>query len=220
MVDDSTGTALERARVRLEARRGAWFTGHAGRAELKNVETGSQTVEVSLPGYAMRRFPLELAGGTNAPVQVRLTPQADEVLLDELRVTSWGRSRVLRANGFYDRQQMGGLAHFLTREQIENRRPRTLLDAFRGLSGWTVVPARNGAGRILLSTRAQGMSLSGSQCTPDIYLDGVVLARTSASRMDDLDNVSWETVEGIEAYRRPPAFRCSTITPAPPAGWS
>lgn len=70
VVDDGTGTALERARVRLEARPGAWFTDRTGRAELKNVASGPQTVEVSVSGYAMRRFPLRLAGGANEPVQV------------------------------------------------------------------------------------------------------------------------------------------------------
>lgn len=200
VVDDSTGTALERARVRLEARPGAWFTDRAGRAELKNVEAGTQTVEVSMPGYAMRRFPLQLAGGANEPVQVRLTPQADEVLLDELRVTSWGRSRLLRTHGFYDRKQMGGYANFLTREEIENRKPRALLDVFRRLPGWRVVPARGRVGRRLLSNRAQGLTLNGSECPPDIYLDGISLGKGGETGLDDLDNISWETVEGIEAY--------------------
>lgn len=35
---------------------------------------------------------------------------------------------------------------------------------------------------------------------PDIYLDGISLGKGGASGLDDLDNISWETVEGIKAY--------------------
>ncbi len=151
-------------------------------------------------GYAdVTTEPLDVHRGQTLGLEIRLSAVA--VPLEALTVTirSDPRNPWLARRSFYDRQRMG-LGAFLMREDVESRRARDLVDVFRGVRGFQVVPNVRGHGYVL--TGGRGTS-AGRVCLPDIYVDGVPLARVPGDRLDVIYVVSPEHVEAIEAYTGP-----------------
>lgn len=199
VADDSTGRALPGASVRVSGVARPGETDSRGRAQVRDLAPGPHLVQVNLPGYAMRRFSVVATPGDTLEAEVGLVPQIQEVVLEGLTVTSWGRRRALVENGFYDRQNQGTSATFLPREQVMRYSPQRLTEVFRRVQGFQLVPNRRTGRMELQTTRGQG-TLRGA-CVPDVYLDGV---RMGTARESDglgmLDGIAPESVEGIEAY--------------------
>ena len=187
VVDDSTGRPLEGARARVLEHPALERSGEDGVVRLARVPAGARVLQVTLPGYRMSRRQVEV-GPETAPLTVRMVAQVDEVRLEGLRVTSWGRSRQLVGSGFYERQR-AWRGSFMTADEIFARRPTRLRDLFHTLRGFRVVP-KNG-NDLLLATRAAG---GGGSCAPAAYLDGM------PTDVNTIMTMSPDDVEGIEAY--------------------
>lgn len=194
--DDSTAAVLKGARVRVVGGEEAasWLTGDDGTARLRNVPAGERVVQASMAGYAMRGVTVEVLPGGTRSVVIELAPQVEEVMLEGLNVTSWGRSVVLRGNGFYERKENWN-GSFLTRDDVLQRHPARLPDVFRQVRGFTV--ARAASREILTATRRQSRS---GFCPPRVYLNGVRIPGSSSDVLAHLNNIPPNEVEGVEAY--------------------
>lgn len=176
------------------------LTNSQGRARIVGIAPGRYTVEVRLLGYATERLRAVFQPGESVEVELDLLIQPVE--LQGIDVATERGSIQLQRSGFLQRQRMG-IGAFVTRQQIEQRRPMFLSDLFRGLRGVRVVAVRNG-GYIVTTTRggvrmgldpSTGVAIRG--CPMQLFLDGIHYPTTN---IDDLP-VTW--VEGIEVYRGP-----------------
>jgi hypothetical protein len=130
------------------------------------------------------------------------------------------QSRVLAANGFYERQERIRSGVFLTREEIAERSPRGMGDVVARMLG--VATSRSGrdtgshadsnTGAPVAAT-SFGRAEDGRPCVPLIFLDGLRMGDLEApagvrSGLDQL--VHPDDVEGVEIYDNvsglPPRF--------------
>lgn len=210
VIDDLTERPLDGAQVTLRARDGRFL------ARTETSETGtfevdlgrgvsSVRIDVRRLSYAANAMPLlHFDGRTFFQVEARLAP--DAILLAPLEVIAWsevGPSPFLE--GFRDRLRRGN-GFFITREQIESRRPALMADLLREVPGVTVTGSGVGNRATISVGRAQAMAQMGG-CEAQIFVDGFLMNRRMGAgrgapsdfRLDDV--VSPLSVEGIEVYR-------------------
>lgn len=200
VVDDSTGQAVPRARVRVSGIARAEETDAAGTVALRGVTPGVHLVQVDRPGYAMRRFRVITQPGDSLDLEVGLVAQQEEVVLETLRVTSWGRRRALIDNGFYERQRQGSRSRFLTRDEVAAMRPNRTTDLFYRIPGF-MLTASGRSGRLELQTTRGPSGLRSRKCVADVYMDGIRMgAATERDALGELDAIAPEDIEAIEAY--------------------
>ena len=102
-------------------------------------------------------------------------------------------SRYLETKGFYERMALRQ-GDFLTAEQIRRRNSPSLVDVLRSMKGI----------KIQRMGQRQEVYLTGTNCLPQIVVDGVTLRwggvqRGTIQPLDDL--VSVQHIEGIEVFR-------------------
>lgn len=145
-------------------------------------------------------------------VEIRLNPKV--VLLAPLEVVS----RSIDASPFLDnfRERVRrGLGVYITRAEIDRRRPMYVTDLLRDVPGVTLQGAGSGTRPVVQMARAAGRA-----CPTRIFVDGLLLnptmmtssgPRADIFRIDDV--VAPASVEGIEVYRGsstvPPEFLTS-----------
>jgi hypothetical protein len=164
-------------------------------------------------GYRSTTTPLlRLDGRRFFQLEVRLDPEA--ILLAPLEVIAWsGIDRSPLLDNFRRRVRSGpGL--YITRDQIDERRPAFVSEMLRTLPGVEL----NSEGRGSRPKITMGRTAA-QTCETQIFIDGLLVNRgLNDVRLDDV--VSPESVEGIEVYRGlstvPPEFlnpqaRCGVI---------
>jgi hypothetical protein len=120
--------------------------------------------------------PVEIDEGDAFDVAFHLKP--DPVTLSSLSVTAEASARFLRTIGFYERQR-ADFGHYLTRDQIDLRRPQRMTDLLVAIPGVKIVPAASGAGRTQVQLRGSRPS-EGGPCDPRVFIDGFVAVRGGA----------------------------------------
>jgi hypothetical protein len=162
-VSDSSGSAVSHALVQNSAQNRV-YADEAGKFRLVLQQRGELTLLVRRLGYQ--------------PVELRIDPQRDTIIgialspvpqLFEATVVEAERvSRRLQARGFYerlnDRNKGLGSGTFVTREDIELRRPMRVTQMLEAINGVRVVKA----GASVLDWQIVGAN----RCTMTIYLDG------------------------------------------------
>lgn len=130
-------------------------------------------------------------------LEIRLDQEA--VLLAPLEVTAWSR-RVRPSpvtEGFRDRMA-SGLGYYLTRHDIEERKPNYVTDMLTAIPGVQLRSSGRGTRRHIFLTR------TGDTCPAQIFVDGFLLngrSRVTADQDFTLDDaVAPSSVEGIEVY--------------------
>lgn len=135
-------------------------------------------------------------------IEIRLDEEA--VLLAPLEVTAWSR-RVRPSpvtEGFRDRMA-SGLGYFLTREDVEARKPVHVTDMLASIPGVQLRTSGRGTRRQIFLTR------TGDNCPAQVFVDGFLLngpstvvdGPFSADPGFTLDDaVAPGSVEGIEVY--------------------
>jgi TonB-dependent Receptor Plug Domain len=193
VTDGSTGGPIAGADVRLGERR--VVTGADGIARMVR-PAGAQNVVVTRMGYQTRSVPV----GTETRLAVPLTIIPVSVAGVEASSRPQAHSPLLRR--FYDRLERGRGA-FVTREQIEQRRPRRLVDAFREIPGVRVTATPRGE-RLMMSGALpfmyQSAGAAKGDCPVQYYLDGSMWEPDAPGVISN--DVRPEEVEGIEVYRR------------------
>jgi hypothetical protein len=192
-----------------------------GTFAISHLPAGTRTLEARYVGYSPERVTVELMSDRTASVTVAMTQKVD-VLKD---VTVYGRDRGLELElehvlaGFNQRRELG-FGHFITRADIEKKRPLRFTDLLRSTPGVKVVPGGNNEYAIV-STRTQGNS-----CKSDIYLNGTRLKDPSGIdvMVDPNEVAAIEIYAGIS--ETPPQFGRSecgsvviwTVPNLPPIG--
>jgi hypothetical protein len=182
-------------------------------------------VQIRRLGFVPAQVKLEAGGDTSLLVHLIPTAQA----LAETMVAVSQAYRSLELNGFYrrlqDKEKGINAGHFITLEEIEQRKPYRVTHLFDGLAGvkmQRIISASRGGPETCLRLDPECIAPSGSNnCAVTVYLNGMRLnalrgpksgeigEMSWASGIDNL--VSWSAVSGIEVYssasRIPPEYQ-------------
>ena len=194
VTDSSTGSAVAGAEVWVGNTRTS--TDSVGRALLP-LRSDRETVLVRRLGYDEQRREV---GAGPATLEVALTPAP--VALGQVRATSQRPPMSPPLQRFYQRMERGR-GSFVTREQIDRRKPRRLTDIFREIPGVRVANTSRGD-RLIMTGATPAMyrvdpRWEPGDCPVQYYLDGVSYQPDFAGVPND---VRPDEVEGIEVYRR------------------
>jgi hypothetical protein len=151
---------------------------------------GIYRVRVAAPGQPAALSPeVELAAGDDINLGVRLA--ADSVFLRPVSVTTKNKSTKRSLTGFAERAKAHTFGNFITRDEIEKRKPLFVSDLLATVPGLQVVPSPRGVGNEVLTTTG---------CRPAVYLDGL----RYPLRGESIDHiVNPMDIEGIEVYSNP-----------------
>jgi hypothetical protein len=214
VTSQGSGRPVMGARVSVVGTGIAATTDAAGRLRMVGVPVGVQTVEVRRLGYATRLKLVNLRSGESTPVAFDLEVVAIPVaaIRVDAKQRDWG-AEYLERNGF-DRRRRNGLGAFLTRADIERRRPHFLSDALRSVSGLRFQP--NG----MRGDAYVSMARTGSRpCPVQYFVDGQLIGPGF-----NIDEISAGDVEGLEVYRGasqvPPEFNRRTSACGVIAVWT
>jgi outer membrane receptor protein involved in Fe transport len=183
------GRGVSGARVLLPELSRGGITEPDGTFEIADLPPGSYDVQVRYFNYSTNERPVQLRAGhvTRATflleqdvlevaelvVEVRRPPSQPEIWMADFR-----------------RRRAEGFGHFVTREDIEEKRPRRASDLFRQIPGLFVTAAGFEGSKLYLRRGAR-------QCEPALWVDGVLTGRYP------IDDLHPDDIEGIEVYRRP-----------------
>lgn len=193
ILEMESGDPVQGAEVLLQGAPGFRVTDSEGRFEFPSVQPGMAALTVVYLGRAPLADSVEVAPGTTVELEVRLG--VEPVEMDPLSVIATPRNSYLEDMGFYSRIGRGYTGKMITREQIQERAPRTLGDLLVSVPGVRVV--FGGSGRFEVRMR-RGVRLDSSAevgCVPLVYLDDVPV------EAGWLQNVRPDRIEGLEVYQ-------------------
>ena len=175
-------------------------TGNDGSFSVQAPAPGIYRLRADLQGYLAAVTPaVELGQGDQINITWRLL--AGVVQMRPIAIVASSRRPTGRLGGFYDRAQRRGFGTFITREQIDQRRPFFVSDLLRTLPGLQVVPARRGFGYDVLTTAG---------CRPAVFLDGIQFPLMGET-IDEIVNPM--NLEGIEVYAHAPEVPAEFVAP-------
>jgi hypothetical protein len=169
--------------VRLEEAGLRTLTDYDGRFVFATVEPGTHELVLDHLAYGARSVAVLVRGGEIVGLEVRLAMRPIE--LEPLTVDIQRRPLPPKMRGFYERMD-GGWGDFITREDIERRRPFWISQVIGELPGVRIYPRR-----------FSGYNIEIRRCSPTIYLNGIRLSGYSS--IDDV--VHPLDVAGIEVYK-------------------
>ncbi|WP_419163249.1 carboxypeptidase regulatory-like domain-containing protein [Candidatus Palauibacter sp.] len=209
LLDDSTAQPISGATVRIPGARGSVVTESNGRFRIAEVPAGLQELVIRHVAYGEPTAALSVAPGVSTNARIRLAPRPIAVAPIAVEVTA--RSRWLEETEFYDRLERG-LGAFVTPEEIDRQRYRSLADVLR------TIPAVNlretCAPHCEVYIRMAGQTMTG--CLPTFYVDGRQLHGLPYPIDLDMIAVAGD-LAAVEVYRgiseTPPQFygRCGSI---------
>jgi hypothetical protein len=223
VLDDTTEWPLSDAQVTVRTTDGRFLgrveTDSAGTFEVTVDRVSAVRLDIRRVSYRANSMPiLHFDGRKFFQVEARLAP--DAILLAPLEIVAWSDVDMSPFLEGFRQRLRSGLGLYITREQIEARRPTFIADLFRDIPGITVMGS--GAGN---RARVQvGRSLSRTDCQTQIYVDGFLMnRRTGAGRslINDFrldDAVSLVSVEAIEVYRGLSTVPAEFLTPEAKCG--
>jgi len=189
VVEHEGGTPLAGASVSLASGPrgtpgiGTRVTDAEGRFLFQEVPAGTYTLVIELLGHHTRTDTLRVDAGDDLGLAAELA--VSPVPLDPIVVVV--ARRPTGALVEFEERRRTHVGSFLTREQIEEKHPRSMSDLLRGIPGIRLVPA----GSYGYDVRLRG------NCRPDLWIDGV---RTASTVPVDLV-VAPIDVEAVEVYR-------------------
>lgn len=191
VVEQENGKPIEGVEVRLRGLDFVRVSDERGRFVFETVPPGARVLEVSHLSYRVRTDSILLPPEETLEIQVSLSP--DPIPLDPILVSI--RSKVLESSGFFRRKEQGLSGVLLTRAEIQDRRPSRLTDLFISMPGVRMANRDGVLGPVVVFPRGNLLGGGAESCYPAIWLDGVLTTEV------DVDNISPETVEGIEVYQ-------------------
>lgn len=173
-----------------------------GHFVLGALPVGEYQLSVRHIGYAPLNHSVTVTRGHTTEIDVGLTP--DPVALPPL-VATVTRIRRLETQGFYERKNWGelaGLGTFFTVEDIERRNPMRITDLIADAPGVRVHCQGN---RCKVFSRRISVGFGGAGCELNVFVDGVLVIRSSDGRWrgnsDSVnDFVLPIEVGGVEVY--------------------
>jgi hypothetical protein len=160
-----------------------------GSFELRELPTGTHTLEARAIGYAPLRQAVDISDGDTARVVFIMTSVSR--ILDSVRVLGERMTPAWKRDFESRRQQ--GLGRFVDEAAIAQRNPMMVSDLLAGLPGLTIR-----AGRFVSQSQLLMRGSGGAWCTPDVMVDGVLVDITSIG-VDAF--VPASRLVGVELYR-------------------
>jgi hypothetical protein len=157
---------------------------------LAGVWPGETPVQVRRLGFEPATTIVTVRAGDTTRADLRLT--AGAAPLPTFETNASGTSA--RMAGFEERRARGG-AGFITRTDIERRRPRVLSDILRSVAGVSIKPSTTAGGLPLVQMDRSARSIGSGVCEVQLFVDGHPYPR------GNVDDFPPETVEGVEVYR-------------------
>jgi carboxypeptidase-like protein len=146
-VADAVGGAISNAEIVVSNTAIHVESGRDGRFELTSIPSGPVEVIVRRLGYSPAKIALQLGEDELRDIRVLLSPVA--MMMDSVNVTAAPEANT--AYGGFEGRKARGFGTFITREQIEHKRPRVLSDLFRNVSGVKIM--RDNGSPIIISNR-------------------------------------------------------------------
>lgn len=206
-----SGAPLAGALVSVEGTGIGGVTNARGILRLDGLTAVGHRVVVSSIGYSDGEASIMLSDGETRTLAVAVELRPIELMEVETRAREGVRR--LTAAGFYRRKAQGPGA-FITRQQIEDRKPRQLSDMLRTVPGLLLSPT--GFSDSHASMRRS--TIPSRRCPIQYILDGVPVHGFN------IDDVPPGDVEGIEIYRGaaqlPPQFNRQTAMCGAIAIWT
>lgn len=206
ITDRSTNEPLSGTSVVLRAVNaplsGLRVTASDGTFQFAEIPAGVYELEIRHLGFQDAHSTVEMEAGGYVDLRVHMVPAAVE--LDPLVVASERRDRLATA-GFYDRRRVS-TGHFMTRDEIQDRRVHRVSQLFRGIAGFSVIPSRQNSDQMVVGR---------GNCQPSLYIDGILMRTVAAWEFDQV--LQPDHLEGLEVYsasQTPGQFlagRCGTI---------
>lgn len=195
------GKSVRGAEVLIDGADVRRATNDHGFLRLSGLPDGVSLVEVRSLGFKSWKERVSLKAGVTTGLLAELL--VDPIALAQLEVEA--RESTLRRRGFYDRRRTGS-GTFITRDQLERMRVRSLSDVLRRVGGIHVGSDSRG----LPPARIRGQQTIAGGCPIQYFVDGV------ATFAMNIDEVRPGDVEGIEIYRGaasiPAAFKRGTAS--------
>ena len=177
------------------------LTTNTGTVSLIFMPDGGGFVRIRKPGYELLTMLVGISPADTNPVTVILNRVSGAPMLPT--VVSTDSSPVYRSpalKGFQERSR-AGFGHFVEEAELRKRDDQRLADVVTAKVPGVSIVRVGGTATYLSSTRI-GMS---AVCYPDVYLDGVQLAKAPDPRNRrvvavDLSQFSVSTLSGVEFY--------------------
>ena len=186
-VTDSDGSPIPGATIAIPGANGSATSDADGRYTLSNVPPGPSDLVVSREGYATvhtaGKFSTKKSDADRNRVDVSMLTSAQIAILSTRQTRD---SALLERNGFLERESSVRDAYFITPEQIDAIRPRTISDIFRHVP--FVIETNGPGGSLLRSARACFVTL----------VDGLVRRVAAPSDLDSF--ISARKVIAAEVY--------------------
>lgn len=183
-VKDSLGNHLPNVEVTALRAAKSVRTDTAGSFVIAGLAPGPTDISVRRLSYAPLILSIEIPPSDTTDVEITLGVTAQQLT----GVLVQADANHVRELADFENRRKQGIGHFITRAQIEDRRPLLLSDMMRMVPGTTLVPT--GAGQVALRfDRA-----AHPNCPPQFYIDGMPVFNFSIDEMPPGD------VEGVEVY--------------------
>lgn len=181
------GKPIPGVRVEIPVSNVAAVTRDDGAFRLSGVLTGTQVIVARNLSFLTAAEPINVTSREPIDLVVTLAPKLN--ILDPVLITA-RRDIALEKSGFNSRKRTGA-GHFFTREDIDRRRPSSISDMLKNLSGITVSYERGGV--VISGRRADRNS-----CT-SVFIDGFEWRDLRAGDLDMYVNP--DDVIGLEVYQ-------------------
>lgn len=186
VTDSDTQQPLQGAQISVDDNRILGVTDARGLLVVQGMNPGERVLKAKRVGYIVRNAVMNAIPGRSVTVQVAMEPEAVQVAAIE----ATGRS--LRLQEFYERRDHHVGGYFVSREDIDRRRPHRVTEVFRGIPNVRVI---QDGGRSRIRIGRAPMAALGTDCPPAFYLDGISYHGSSL----DAD-LRPEEIEGVEVY--------------------
>lgn len=163
-------------------------TADAGTFRFDSVPNGWAQVIARRVGFRPETLTVEVPQRDGARIVVPL-----QRVMPVLRPVVVRASVVRGSFAAFERRRAAGFGHFVTRTDIERRRPQRVTDLLRTVPGMTLEPSD--AGTPMPRFRNASVGFTGGRCDPIYWVDGTPLGPSL-----DLDALNPAAIEGIELY--------------------
>jgi hypothetical protein len=188
VIRTADGEPIARARLQVRESVAGVVSNADGSFELRGLPVGTHAIEALAVGYTPLRQAVDITEADTARLLLTMAPvdlTLDAVtVLGERTAPYWKRE--------FDERRRQGLGRFVDEAAIVRRNPMMVSDLLAGLPGITIRAGR------FVSQQQLLMHHSGGLCTPDVYLDGM-LVDIAGLGVDAF--VPASRLMGVEIYR-------------------
>ena len=207
IIDRDTDIPVEGAEVSLEEGVAWALTNQMGRFVFRDVPAGEHVIQIEHLSYGTREYPITVVAGGGAQIDIALSK--DPIELEPIVVTAQSAAWVRTMSGFFQRMERG-LGHFLTPEELAERRPSSLGDAIQSVPGVRLLlrndPESQGRNRymIVLQSAIRMRGVQAGPCAALVFIDGMQVGRRSGDPAPsdfDPSDIAGGDLAAIEIYR-------------------